>query len=55
MSAVRIRECVCTHDYQDQRYGKQKRVHTVGEATSGTVEVRCTVCKRTATESEKAS
>lgn len=38
--ATVILKCTCKHDYQDRRYGKQKRVFNVmrdGKA-------RCTVC-----------
>lgn len=33
------RQCVCASEFQDQRYGKQTRVHTIGKG-----KVHCTVC-----------
>lgn len=38
-----IINCVCASKYQDEKYGRGKRVHTVGFK-----EYRCTVCGRTA-------
>ena len=43
-----IRECVCSHDYQDKRYGKGKRV--MNPTKNGH---RCTVCKREYTSGDK--
>lgn len=40
----RILSCSCKHEYQDQRYGKGKRVHT---ATKDDEVYRCTVCGKT--------
>ena len=33
------RQCVCANAFQDERYGKQMRVHNVGKG-----KVHCTVC-----------
>ena len=38
---TKIIPCVCSHEYQDQAYGKGKRVHN-GKSGSW----RCTVCKK---------
>lgn len=40
MNAV-IFPCTCSHEFQDSRYGKGKRVHN--PAKKGAV-IRCTVC-----------
>ena len=37
--ATKILKCKCKHDYQDKRYGTDKRVHN--ETVKGW---RCTVC-----------
>ena len=40
-------QCECKHDYQDEKYGKNQRVHNlyVGETAKATMKVwRCTVC-----------
>lgn len=37
----KVLECVCEHEYQDQRYGKWQRVHN--PRAKGYV---CTVCGR---------
>lgn len=34
-----LRQCVCTSEFQDARYGKQMRAHNVGKG-----KVHCTVC-----------
>jgi len=34
--------CTCKHDYQDEKYGEQKRIHNFVEKISGW---RCTVCE----------
>ncbi len=39
--STKILECFCTHEYQDKRYGKNKRLHN--PTKDG---YRCTVCKR---------
>jgi len=41
--ATKIIECDCAHDYQDQKYGKQKRVGNWAPKQSGH---RCTVCRK---------
>jgi hypothetical protein len=40
-TTIKIQECVCPHEFQDQRYGKGKRV--MNPMKSGH---RCTVCGR---------
>ena len=37
---VRILKCTCVHEFQDQQYGKQMRVHNI--TSNG--EAACTVC-----------
>ncbi len=34
-----IKDCACSHEYQDQKYGKNKRVFN-----EGMKQYRCTVC-----------
>lgn len=41
---TKIMECVCTHDYQDKRYGRGQRVHNPAKENRYT----CTVCGRKA-------
>lgn len=36
-----ILPCECRHDFQDQRYGRGRRVHNVGKEG---LFARCTVC-----------
>lgn len=40
---VAIIDCNCSHDYQDRRYGKGKRVHNPTLGKNGQWH-RCTVC-----------
>ncbi len=39
MAEMTIKPCNCIHDYQDEKYGKGNRLHTVG-----TKKETCTVC-----------
>jgi hypothetical protein len=41
-----IRECGCKHEYQDEKYGKGKRVHNKCRPKQGEA-WRCTVCGAT--------
>lgn len=44
--AVLIKPCSCKHEYQDQTYGKNMRVHNQAKGKNpGEVTWRCTVCK----------
>ena len=36
-----ILQCTCEFDFQDKKYGKQKRLHTVSKKFE---QARCTVC-----------
>ena len=36
---VEIKECKCENSFQDEQYGKRKRVHNSGEK-----DLICTVC-----------
>ena len=38
-----IKQCGCIHEYQDTKYGVQKRVHNEIKVKDAIV-VRCTVC-----------
>lgn len=38
-----IQRCTCQHAYQDKRYGKGKRVHTI-QTKSTSANRKCTVC-----------
>lgn len=42
MSTI-VKECTCKHEFQDEKYGKGKRVHNVG-GNKDRVILRCTVC-----------
>ena len=37
-----VKGCTCEHSYQDERYGKGRRVHNATMTTP--VTYRCTVC-----------
>lgn len=39
----RIIECVCKHEFQDERYGRGMRVHNPCKQENSTA-FRCTVC-----------
>jgi len=40
-----IKDCKCEHEYQDKRYGKNKRVHNeLAKEKNSVVKYRCTVC-----------
>ena len=41
-TTARIIKCNCEHEYQDERYGKGKRLHNQGGKESNLW--RCTVC-----------
>lgn len=43
---VKIIKCSCKHEYQDQKYGENLRVHIVLDK-SGKISYRCTVCGNT--------
>jgi len=36
---TKIIECSCEHEYQDEMYGRNKRIHNVG-----ITKTKCTVC-----------
>ncbi|MEK6878429.1 MAG: hypothetical protein AABY22_02415 [Nanoarchaeota archaeon] len=49
-ATCKIFECVCDHEYQDKRYGKNKRVHNPCKSPDKEkTKYRCTVCGRTTT------
>jgi hypothetical protein len=39
-----IKECTCTHEFQDRLYGFKKRLHNL---CAGGEKARCTVCTNT--------
>lgn len=42
-----IKTCDCKHDYQDEKYGKGKRVMNEKPAPKGgTIKYVCTVCEK---------
>ena len=42
-----ILSCTCTHAFQDQNYGKGKRLHNKVKQTDKTNRLwRCTICKK---------
>lgn len=48
MMLTKILNCTCNHEFQDERYGKGRRVHNplkVG-AKGQTPSFRCTVCEK---------
>lgn len=46
MAETRIKMCTCKHEYQDSKYGKQKRVHNkMVTATGAPEKAKCTVCE----------
>lgn len=43
-----ITTCKCSHEYQDQKYGKGNRVHNPAKPKAGkATAIRCTVCGET--------
>lgn len=42
MSGTVIKSCTCDHEFQDDRYGKKRRVHNL-KADGKAV---CTVCRK---------
>jgi hypothetical protein len=41
-------KCTCVHEIQDKLHGAQNRIaNTTAKQDNDTVEVRCTVCKKT--------
>ena len=43
-----IKNCTCKHDYQDEKYGKGRRVFNQLAKATGAQEYRCTVCEKKA-------
>lgn len=47
MSAMKILPCDCKHEFQDERFGKGKRVHNECKGTKGAPpKYRCSVCNK---------
>lgn len=40
----KILGCSCKHEYQDEKYGNQKRVHNPTGSPTKITGYRCTVC-----------
>ena len=40
---TKVIKCVCINEYQDKKYGEQKRVHNIG-GTKDEPTYTCTVC-----------
>jgi hypothetical protein len=36
--------CTCRHEYQDFKYGKNRRLHTVSQKDKNNPHYTCTVC-----------
>lgn len=51
MADTRIIKCVCVHPYQDERYGRGKRLANQCDPT-GQGGWRCTVCGRVVAKGE---
>ena len=46
MAETKVKLCNCDHEYQDKRYGQQKRVHNKVQTPTGSAsKYRCTVCE----------
>ena len=39
---TRVLRCACSHEYQDQKFGREMRVHNLCQGNSA----RCTVCSK---------
>lgn len=44
MADTILKICDCEHEYQDQKYGKQRRLHNC--CTKDKTKCRCTVCSK---------
>jgi hypothetical protein len=44
MSETVVKPCSCVHKYQDEKYGKGKRVHNIKTARKNNSTMVCTVC-----------
>jgi hypothetical protein len=45
-SGTEIKPCTCEHAYQDEKYGKRKRVYNRRIKDGKNVGSRCTVCSK---------
>ena len=41
---TKVKFCPCAHAYQDEKYGKQNRVHNLKQKNKEVKSWRCTVC-----------
>lgn len=41
-----VLECTCNHEFQDRKYGKARRLHTIRPGQSERGVAVCTVCGR---------
>lgn len=46
MSGSIVKDCNCKSEYQDKKYGKQRRLFTVGGKEKTDLKYTCTVCGR---------
>lgn len=46
METTMVKKCTCSHEFQDQRYGAQMRVHNPFGSQAKGQGWRCTVCKK---------
>lgn len=44
---IKLLRCSCSHEYQDQQYGKGIRVFNTGTPKSIVKKHTCTVCEKT--------
>ena len=52
---TKILQCTCKHEYQDQQYGLNKRVHNPCPGKSANeIVYRCTVCSKQITQTKEA-
>ena len=51
---TKIMQCNCKHEYQDQQYGLNKRVHNPCPGKSANeIVYRCTVCSKQITQNKE--
>jgi len=51
---TKIMQCNCKHEYQDQQYGLNKRVHNPCPGKSANeIVYRCTVCSKQITQTKE--
>lgn len=43
---IKVMECTCAHEYQDKKYGKNKRVFNACGRDQKRPDWKCTVCAK---------